>query len=83
MFILSTGKIFYSDFGMFFQVPRLPNASLNDVVVTLDVFVYQRLLDAPAGMAAAAAMAQAVTACIMTLFVNWIVRRVDPESAMI
>jgi len=83
MFILSTGKIFYSDFGMFFQVPRLPNAALNDVVVTLDVFVFQRLFDAPAGMAAAAAMAQAVTACVMTLLVNWIVRRVDPESAMI
>jgi len=83
MFILSTGRIFYSDFGMFFQVPRLPNAALNDVVVTLDVFVFQRLFDAPAGMAAAAAMAQAVTACVMTLLVNWIVRRVDSESAMI
>ena len=83
MFILSAGRIFYSDFGMFFQVPRLPNAALNDVVVTLDVFVFQRLFDAPAGMAAAAAMAQAVTACVMTLLVNWIVRKVDAESAMI
>ena len=83
MFILSAGRIFYSDFGMFFQVPRLPNAALNDVVVTLDVFVFQRLWDAPAGMAAAAAMAQAVTACVMTLLVNWIVKKADAESAMI
>ncbi|MCL2192865.1 MAG: ABC transporter permease subunit [Treponema sp.] len=82
MFILSAGRIFYSDFGMFFQVPR-DSAALYEVVTTLDVFVFLQLRMATTGMAAAAAMAQAVTACVMTLFVNWIVKRVDAESAMI
>ena len=82
MFILSAGRIFYSDFGMFFQVPR-DSAALYEVVTTLDVFVFLQLRMATTGMAAAAAMAQAVTACVMTLFVNWIVKRIDAESAMI
>jgi ABC-type polysaccharide transport system permease subunit len=34
-------------------------------------------------MAAAAAFLQAVTACLMTLLVNYIVKKVDEESAMI
>ena len=82
LFILSAGRIFYSDFGLFFQVPRDSNA-LYTTVATLDVFVYKQLTGASIGMASAAAMMQSVTACIMTLFVNWIVRRVDPDSAMI
>jgi putative aldouronate transport system permease protein len=82
MFILSAGRIFYSDFGLFYQVPRNSSA-LYETVTTLDVFVYQSLKSATTGMAAAAAMAQAVTACAMTLLVNWIVRKIDPDSAMI
>ncbi|MCL2600956.1 MAG: ABC transporter permease subunit [Treponema sp.] len=82
MFILSAGRIFYSDFGLFYQVPR-DSAALYTTVTTLDVFVFQQLRSATTGMAAAAAMAQAVTACVMTLLVNWIVKKFDEESAMI
>jgi putative aldouronate transport system permease protein len=82
LFIMSAGRIFYSDFGLFFQVPR-DSSALYTTVSTLDVFVFKQLRSASTGMAAAAAMAQAVTACIMTLFVNWIVRKIDPDSAMI
>jgi len=82
MFIMSAGRIFYSDFGLFFQVPRDSN-SLYTAVSTLDVFVYKQLRNASTGMASAAAMAQAVTACVMTLLVNCIVKKVDEESAMI
>jgi putative aldouronate transport system permease protein len=82
MFIMSAGRIFYSDFGLFYQVPRDSN-SLYTTVSTLDVFVYKQLKSASTGMASAAAMAQAVTACIMTLLVNRIVRKIDPDSAMI
>ena len=82
MFIMSAGRIFYSDFGLFFQVPR-NSAALYETVTTLDVFVFRQLRSATTGMAAAAAMAQAVTACVMTLFVNWVVKKIDEESAMI
>jgi putative aldouronate transport system permease protein len=82
MFIMSAGRIFYSDFGLFYQVPRDSN-SLYTTVSTLDVFVYKQLKSASTGMAAAAAMLQAVTACLMTLLVNQIVKKIDSESAMI
>ena len=82
MFIMSAGRIFYSDFGLFYQVPRDSN-SLYTTVSTLDVFVYKQLKSASTGMAAAAAMMQAVTACIMTLLVNQIVKKIDEDSAMI
>jgi putative aldouronate transport system permease protein len=84
MFILGVGKIFYSDFGLFYQVPRDSN-TLANTVTTLDVFVYKQLMSptSPIGMTAAAALFQSVTAFILTLMVNKIVSRIDPESAMI
>ena len=82
MFIMSAGRMFYSDFGLFYQVPR-QSSSLYTTVSTLDVFVYRQLKSASTGMAAAAAVAQAATACIMTLLVNQIVKKFDEESAMI
>jgi putative aldouronate transport system permease protein len=84
MFILNVGRIFYSDFGLFYQVPRDSN-SLANTVTTLDVFVYKQLMSptSPIGMTAAAALFQAVTAFVLTLVANKIVGRIDPESAMI
>ncbi|MDR2478656.1 MAG: ABC transporter permease subunit [Treponema sp.] len=84
LFILNVGKIFYSDFGLFYQVPRDSNSLVN-TVTTLDVFVYKQLMSpsTPIGMTAAAALFQSVTAFILTLTANRIVSRVDPDSAMI
>jgi putative aldouronate transport system permease protein len=81
MLIMSAGRIFYSDFGLFYQVPRDSN-SLYSTVSTLDVFVYKQLKSFTTSMAAAAFL-QAVTAYLMTLLVNYIVKKVDEESAMI
>ena len=82
MFIMNVGRIFYSDFGLFFQVPRDSN-SLYDYVYTLDVYVYKQLKTSTTGMAAAAAFVQSVAGCITILTANAIVRKVDRESAMI
>jgi len=84
LFILNVGKIFYSDFGLFFQVPRDSN-TLANTVTTLDVFVYKQLMSpsTPIGMTAAAALFQSITAFILTLTANKIVSRIDPDSAMI
>jgi putative aldouronate transport system permease protein len=84
MFILSVGRIFYSDFGLFYQIPRDSN-SLANTVTTLDVFVYKQLLSpsTPIGMTAAAALFQSVTAFVLTLVANKLVSKIDPESAMI
>lgn len=81
MFILAVGRIFYTDFGLFFQVPRDSN-SLFNVTTTIDVLVYKQLKTATVGMASAAAFVQSVMGCITILTANWIVRRIDPDSAM-
>jgi len=49
LFILSVGRIFYSDFGLFFQVPR-ESGALYTTVATLDVFVFRQLRTASTGM---------------------------------
>ncbi|AZS14114.1 ABC transporter permease [Paenibacillus lutimineralis] len=81
MFILAVGRIFYTDFGLFFQVPRDSN-SLFNVTTTIDVLVYKQLKTATVGMASAAAFVQSVMGCLTILLANWIVRRIDPDSAM-
>lgn len=82
MFIMAVGRIFYSDFGLFYQVPRDSN-SLYNVSYTLDVFVFKQLKSSTTGMASAAAFVQSVAGCITILTANAIVRKVDRESAMI
>lgn len=82
MFIMASGRIFYSDFGLFYQVPRDSN-SLYNVVYTLDVFVYKQLKTSTIGMASAAAFVQSAAGCITILAANAIVRRVDRESSII
>jgi putative aldouronate transport system permease protein len=82
MFILSAGRIFYSDFGLFYQVPRDSN-SIYSVVYTIDVFVFMQLKTSTPGMASAAALLQAAVSCVTILIVNQVVKRIDPDSAMI
>lgn len=82
MFIMNVGRIFYSDFGLFYQVPRDSN-SLYNVVYTLDVYVFKQLKTSTTGMAAAAAFIQSVAGCITILTANAVVRKIDRESAMI
>ena len=82
MFIMAVGRIFYSDFGLFYQVPR-QSATLNPVVQTLDVYVYNMLKKGTTSMASAAAFVQSVAGCITILAANALVRKIDPDSAMI
>lgn len=82
MFIMNVGRIFYSDFGLFYQVPRDSN-SLYNAVYTLDVYVFKQLKTSTTGMAAAAAFIQSVAGCITILTANAIVRKIDRDSAMI
>lgn len=82
MFILSVGRIFYSDFGLFYQVPKASN-SLFDVTYTIDVYVYSMMKSGTTGMASATALIQSVVGCVTILLANALVRKIDSESAMI
>ena len=85
MFIMNIGKIFYSDFGLFYQVTQgLPN-SLTEVASTFDTYIYAALRSSSVsiGKTAAASMFQSVCCCITILLANWLVTKVDEESALI
>ena len=82
MGLLAVGQIFRGDFGLFYQVPK-QSSSLQNVVTTLDVYVYNMLKSSTTGMASAAAFVQSVAGCITILLANGIVRKIDPDSAMI
>ena len=66
MFIMAVGGIFYSDFALFYHVPR-QCTTLQNVVMTLDVYVYDMLKSSTTGMASAAAFIQSVAGCITML----------------
>ena len=84
MFILNVGKIFYSDFGLFWQVTQgVPN-SLHNVASTFDTFIYSALQGStPIGRTAAASLFQSVCCCATILRANFIVSKIDPDSAII
>lgn len=84
LFILNVGRIFYSDFGLFWQVTQgVPN-SLHKVASTFDTFIYSALRGStPIGRTAAASMFQSVCCCLTILLANFIVSKVDRDSAII
>ena len=82
LFLLQVGRIFYSDFGLFYQVP-LNAGALLDVTNTIDTYVYRALMvNNNISVASAASTYQAVVGFILVLTVNMIVRKVDRENAM-
>ena len=84
MFIMAVGRIFSSDFGLFYQVTRGAGQPLTPMVATFDVKIFQMVTTSPKmGQNAAASMFQSIIGCLTILGANWIVRKVDPDSAMI
>jgi putative aldouronate transport system permease protein len=80
--LINVGRIFYSDFGLFYQVP-MNSGSLFSVTNTIDTYVYRSLmLLNNIGMASAAGAYQAVVGFVIIVIVNGIVRKVDKENAM-
>ncbi len=80
--LMSVGRIFYSDFGLFYQVPQ-NSGMLFNVTQTIDTYVYRGLMELNnVGMAAAAALYQSVVGLVLVLIANAIVRKVDAENAL-
>lgn len=80
--LMMVGRIFYSDFGLFYQMPQNSGA-LFPVTQTIDTYVYRALMTSNnVGMAAAAALFQSIVGFILVLGANLFVRKVDPENAL-
>lgn len=82
MTLLSVGKIFYSDFGLFFFVTR-DSTALYKVADVIDTYVYRALRKSgDLTMSAAAGLYQSVMGFVLILLSNWLVKRMDPENAI-
>ena len=82
LLLLSIGRIFYSDFGLFYQVP-MNSGPLIDVTNTIDTYVYRGLMELNnIGMASAAGLYQSLVGFALVLIANLIVRRLDENSAL-
>lgn len=80
--ILAIGKMFYSDFGLFYQVP-MQSGSLFSVTQTIDTYVFYGLMkNGNIGMSAAAGFYQSIVGFVLVLGTNAIVRKISKENAM-
>ncbi|WFR60274.1 ABC transporter permease subunit [Anaerocolumna sp. AGMB13025] len=80
--LMSVGRIFYSDFGLFYQVPR-NSGMIYSTTNVIDTYVYRGLMEqSNVGMSAAAGFYQSIVGFILVLTVNLIVRKVSKENAL-
>ncbi|MFD0620919.1 MULTISPECIES: ABC transporter permease [Paenibacillus] len=80
--LLAIGRIFYADFGLFYQVPR-DSGALYSVTNVIDTYVYRGLkATGEIGMSTAAGLYQSVIGFTLVIVSNWIVRKWDKDNAL-
>nr|WP_223869039.1 ABC transporter permease subunit [Paenibacillus sp. UASWS1643] len=82
MTLLSIGRIFYSDFGLFYQVP-MNSGALYSTTNVIDTYVFRALMQlGDIGMSAAAGLYQSVVGFILVILSNYTVRKINKENAL-
>ena len=82
LLILSIGRIFYSDFGLFYQVP-MNSGVLVSTTNVIDTYVYRALIEqGNISMSSAAGVYQSLVGFCVVMLSNWIVRKVDKDQAL-
>lgn len=80
--LMNVGRIFYSDFGLFYQVPR-NSGLLYSTTNVIDTYVYRGLMEqGNIGMSAAAGFYQSIVGFVIVLSANAVVRKVSSEDAL-
>lgn len=80
--LMKVGRIFYSDFGLFYQVP-MNSGALYSVTNTIDTYVYRALMNFnDVGMSSAAGVFQSLVGFVVILAVNGTVRKIDRDNAL-
>lgn len=80
--LLSVGRIFYSDFGLFYQVP-MNSGTLLDATQTIDTYVYRALITSnDIGRSAAAGFLQSMLGFVLVFSANLLVNKIDKENAL-
>lgn len=80
--LMNIGRIFYSDFGLFYQVP-MNSGLLLDTTNTIDTYVYRGLFTSNnISMAAAAGFYQSIVGFILVLVANFVVKKLSEDNAL-
>ncbi len=80
--LLAVGRICYSDFGLFYQVPNRSGMLLS-ATQTIDTYVYRSLLELnDIGRSSAAGFLQSILGFILVLTANLVVSKIDSDSAL-
>lgn len=80
--LISIGRIFYSDFGLFYLVP-MNSGAIYDTTNVIDTYVYRGLLQlGDIGMSAAAGFYQSIVGFVLVLLSNYAVRKISRENAL-
>lgn len=82
MLLMSVGKIFYADFGLFYNLPRNIGI-LYETTDVIDTYVYRSLkISGNIGMGAAAGLYQSILGFVLVLGTNALVRKIDDDMAL-
>lgn len=80
--ILAVGRIFNSDFDMFYSMVN-NSGELRQVSTVIDVYVYNAIINnGQYGLSAAASLYQSLVGFVLILTTNLIVRKVQPDMAL-
>nr|WP_134701956.1 ABC transporter permease subunit [Ammoniphilus sp. YIM 78166] len=80
--LLKVGKIFYSDFGLFYQVP-LNSGPIQSTTDVIDTYVYRGFMTlGDIGMSSAAGFYQSLVGFVLVIAANYVIRRKNPDQAL-
>ncbi len=82
MVLIAIGRIFNSDFGLFYQVP-MNSGPLYSTTQTIDTYVYRALMQHnDMGMSSAAGLFQSIVGFLLVMTANAIVKKFNSENAL-
>ena len=80
--LMNVGRIFYSDFGLFYQVPMNSGALIN-ATNTIDTYVYRGLIElGDISMSSAACVYQSLVCFVLVLTAIWVTKKLSSENAL-
>jgi putative aldouronate transport system permease protein len=80
--LMSIGRIFYSDFGLFYQLP-MNSGALIDATNTIDTYVYRGLINmGDVSMSSAAGVYQSLIGFILVMLANSFTKKFSKENAL-
>ena len=80
--ILSIGKIFHADFGLFYQVTRNVGL-LYETTDVIDTYIFRMMrVTGNMGVSSAVGLLQAVVGFIMVILTNYVSKKFDPDGGL-